>query len=289
MGALLPPDARLADDPYGAAFTGAATERALRFFAARPALGWAALRAIGPLLTSALYLQVRTRVLDDVLRAFARAGGGQVVLLGAGYDCRALRLGGALGGRVTFFEVDHPATQGHKRRVLAGLDGGGADGGGAPVRYLPWDFEARPLEALPAELAAHGHDRGAPTLTILEGVTMYLTAQAVEATVAAVRAYSGPGSELAVSYFDRPLVERPGSARQGGWLVALMVSRVGEPFRFGWSPTELPPWLAARGFGLRWDHDLGDCARELLPPRLAARVPVHGRRCALAPVAAGAA
>ena len=37
-----------------------------------------------------LYMQVRTRVLDDALLAFVRGGGAQIVLLGAGFDCRAL-------------------------------------------------------------------------------------------------------------------------------------------------------------------------------------------------------
>ncbi len=82
MAELLPPEARLVDDPYGLAFANL-HEQALRMRAlakARPVQSWI------------LYMQVRTRVIDDALRAWVAGGGRQVVMLGAGYDCRALRL-----------------------------------------------------------------------------------------------------------------------------------------------------------------------------------------------------
>src|SRR5262249_12138238 len=110
MGAVLPPEARLADDPYGLRFGGAGAEPP-------PWVGALAVKYVLPLRLWVMYMQVRTRILDDILLAFVRGGGRQVVLLGAGYDCRALRFADAL-TETTVFEVDHPATQGHKRRVL---------------------------------------------------------------------------------------------------------------------------------------------------------------------------
>jgi O-methyltransferase involved in polyketide biosynthesis len=56
-------------------------------------------------------MQVRTRLLDDAVRNFIDAGGRQLVLLGAGFDCRALRMPELDCAQV--FEVDHPATQTH--------------------------------------------------------------------------------------------------------------------------------------------------------------------------------
>ena len=85
-------------------------------------------------------MQVRTRVIDDVMLDFVRAGGRQVVLLGAGFDCRALRFERELEG-ATVFEVDHPATQSKKKRVLEGERG-------AHTEYVAWDFESRPLSEL---------------------------------------------------------------------------------------------------------------------------------------------
>src|SRR5258706_539991 len=62
------------------------------------------------------YMQVRTKLLDDAVRNFVELGGTQLVLLGAGFDCRALRMPELDGVHV--FEVDHPATQTHKIRTL---------------------------------------------------------------------------------------------------------------------------------------------------------------------------
>ena len=86
LGMLLPPDVRLAEDPYGVAFSSA---RLARLLAERQPR---ALATVPGLKTWVVYMQVRTRVIDDAIRAFVAGGGDQVVLLGAGYDTRALRL-----------------------------------------------------------------------------------------------------------------------------------------------------------------------------------------------------
>src|SRR5215468_8449468 len=162
MGRLLPEEARLADDPYGLAFS---SPRVTRLFE-RARGTWperaAAIARVPGLSTWIAYMQVRTRLIDDHVRAFAAGGGRQVVVLGAGYDCRALRLPELAGARV--FEVDHPATQGHKRGVLDRL------AARSPAHYLAWDFETHPMDDLPGALADAGHDPVAPTLTIWEGV-----------------------------------------------------------------------------------------------------------------------
>src|SRR5262249_10604890 len=140
-------------------------------------------------------MQVRTRVIDDAVRAFVAAGGRQVVLLGAGYDCRALRLRELDTSDV--YEIDHPATQGHKQDVLQRL------GVVSPARYLAWDFETDPMDDRPTALADSGHDPRAPTLTIWEGVTMYLTEGAIDASLRAIATWSPPRSQLAMTYHTR--------------------------------------------------------------------------------------
>lgn len=266
-GALLPDGARLAEDPYGAAFTSQRLQRLVDSARARGPSAVATMPGVGEWV---LYMQVRTRLLDDAVREFARAGGRQAVLLGAGYDCRALRLPELAGAAV--FEVDHPATQRHKQEVLARL------GARSPSRYLRWDFEKQPVRDLPDALVAAGHDPSLPTITLWEGVTMYLTEPAIEASVEAIAEYSAPDSILAMTYFSRARLERlslPGRA------IAALVARVGEPWRWGWDPDELPDWMAARGFQVERDVSLADAARDLLPPDLAARVADPGRRVAI--------
>jgi len=283
FGRLLPEEVRLADDPYGAVFTSAtlaglieaALERAPRTTGL--SLG-SALRAIRHPLTLLpglspwiLYMQVRTRVIDDALRSFIAKGGRQMLVLGAGYDCRALRMPELDDCRV--FEVDHPATQRHKRSVLE------THGIESPSTYVTWDFEERPVEDLPEHLAELGHDASAPTFTIWEGVTMYLSEPAIDASLRAITEWSGPEGELAMTYFAKDRLAKPSLATRA---IQAVVSTIGEPWRWGWAPAELPAYLAERGLALRDDISLADAARELLPANLASAIPDPGRRVALA-------
>lgn len=263
MAQLLPPEAQLAPDPYGAAFS--YPRLRARIDRLRPL---AETRAFKQWI---LYMQVRTRVIDDALRAFVAAGGRQVVLLGAGYDTRALRLPEL--DAATVLEVDHPATQGHKRSVLAQL------GVESPSRYVTWDFETRAMDDLPDILEEAGIDRGQRVFTIWEGVTMYLTEAAIDASLRAIRAWSPAGSKLAMTYFAKERIAEPTLATR---MLKAVVATFGEPWRFGWDPKDLPGYLAARGFRLERDVSMAEAARALLPADLAALVAREGRRFSLA-------
>ncbi len=259
FGVLLPERERLADDPYGARFA-----RTTPLFRS-PKLA----RALFPR-RAIVYMQVRTRAIDDVMLDFVAAGGRQLVILGAGFDCRALRFAHALADS-TVFEIDHPATQARKRAVLAGDVG-------AKTEYVAWNFEERPMEKLSGELAARGHDRAKKTLTIWEGVTMYLTPRAIDDTVAAVSTYSAPASRFVFNYMERSRIEHPSLRSRLG---AVVVGAVGEPFRFGFEPRELGGWLAARGFSLDRDTGMTELAGELLGDARALRAS-DDRRIAVA-------
>src|SRR6185503_7657367 len=193
MGRLLPENARIADDPYGMAFSSATLARLVN----RSHDGGRAesIARIPGVRIWIIYMQVRTRVIDDAVRAFVAGGGRQVVLLGAGYDCRALRLPELAASDV--FEIDHPATQGHKREVLDRL------AVTSPAHYLAWDFETHPMDDLPGALADAGHDPKDPTMTIWEGVTMYLSEGAIDASLRAIATWSPPRSELVMTYQAR--------------------------------------------------------------------------------------
>jgi methyltransferase (TIGR00027 family) len=272
LGRLLPETARLADDPYGLAFSSSGIARLVdRTRDTRPARAEAIARVPGLSLWIA-YMQVRTRLIDDAVRAFVAAGGRQVVVLGAGYDCRALRLPELAGARV--LEVDHPATQRHKRDVLDRL------GVSSPSHYLAWDFETHPMDDLPGALADAGLDPAALSLTIWEGVTMYLTDAAIHASLRAIASWSATGSQLAMTYMTR--------SRQSLAVRAMraVVDRLGEPFRFGWEPDELPGYLAARGFALTSDVSTSEAGRALLPRDFALQV-VQTDRVAIARRAGG--
>lgn len=135
----------------------------------------------------------RTQFIDGEVADAIGRGVDQVVILGAGYDGRALRFGGA---PTRWFEVDHPSTQADKRRRLAAL-------GVSPVgvTYVPIDLMRGDLETA---LENAGHDATTPTLFLAEGLVPYLTLEATATMLQAVRARAAPGSVLVVTFFVSP-------------------------------------------------------------------------------------
>jgi methyltransferase (TIGR00027 family) len=195
---------------------------------------------------------VRTRVLDDAVRGALAEGLDQLVLLGAGYDSRPYRLRGARNVRV--FEVDLPATQAVKRRVITELLGTAP----AHVRFVPVDFEREPLAQA---MAAAGLAADKRTFFLWEGVVAYLSAEAVDATLRWAGGVSGSGSELAFTYVHRGLLD--GSTRfahADRWVAA--VREADEPFVFGLDPRTLHDYLAERRWRLLEDRSTTEALAE---------------------------
>jgi methyltransferase (TIGR00027 family) len=187
------------------------------------------------------FLCVRARVGDDlVCTAATEEGIEQVVLLGAGFDTLALRVGPAL--RV--FEVDHPGTQAAKLAVLRRV-GLGASAAGR-VRPVACNFET---DDLAARLVASGFDPGRPSVFLWSGVSYYLTAEAASATVAQVAELSAWGSYLLFDYLTPPAVDGTSPDRTAR-CARRRARRAGEPFRFGLDPEHTGDWLASLGFEL---------------------------------------
>ncbi len=141
----------------------------------------------------------RTEILDRAVAQAARAGVRQLVILGAGLDARAWRMPAL--ADVTVFEVDHPATQAWKRTKIENLQRLAAD-----VRLVAVDFERQRVSD---QLAAAGHEAAQPTLWLWEGVTMYLTREAIAATLGELAQRSAQGSILAMTYLTPEIVRLP--------------------------------------------------------------------------------
>jgi methyltransferase (TIGR00027 family) len=187
----------------------------------------------------------RTRLIDDVVRSAIEQGMQQMVLLGAGYDCRAHRLSELRDTRV--FEVDRAETQAAKRE---GIESARELGTRRDVRYVPVDFGK---DDLAASLRAAGWDRTRASIFVWEGVTNYLT-EADVATVLTPIGGAAPGTLLVFTYVHRGVID--GTARfDGADKLLRNVRRLGEPWTFGLRPDEVGDFLAR--FGLELEEDLG--------------------------------
>jgi methyltransferase (TIGR00027 family) len=189
---------------------------------------------------------LRTRYIDDHLKECIDDGITQLVILGAGYDSRAYRIDG-LKGKVRVFEVDHPATQKVKAERLKEVPASLAD----HVMRVPVDFNR---EKLNKRLSESGYDKELKTLFIWEGVTPYLTAEAVDETLAFVVTNSGRGTSIIFNYSVEPVGDGPGDPETSWWTMKkrqkLMEfqKRIGEPFTFGIPEGGVQEFLCSRGF-----------------------------------------
>jgi methyltransferase (TIGR00027 family) len=135
---------------------------------------------------------LRSRFTEERL-AVARERLLQYVILGAGLDSYALRMGHQLGPLIVF-EVDDPTIQSWKRKRLEAL------GLTLPqqLRFVPCDFERT---SLPEALAESGFAQTQPCFISWLGVTQYLTRLAVCETLrwAAGRP---AGSEIVLTFLE---------------------------------------------------------------------------------------
>lgn len=182
------------------------------------------------------FMAVRSRYSEDELVNARARGVRQYVVLGAGLDTFAWR-NPWLDLRV--FEVDFPATQRWKRQRLANV------GMEMPptLTFAPVDFESQTLSD---GLRAAGFEADQPAYFSWLGVTMYLTREAFQSTVAFIGALPSGGGvtfDYAVDRSELGLFEKLALDR-----LESKVAAMGEPFQLFFRPAELRAAMALRGF-----------------------------------------
>lgn len=180
------------------------------------------------------FITARERYIDDFLKACLSKGLDQVVVLGAGFDTRAYRIEGIEKTRV--FEVDHPATQALKLMRLNKAIGSLPD----HVTFVPIDFNTQTLDE---RLLTSGYNELGKTLFIWQGVTGYLTPEAIDNTLAFIANHSGPGSSVIFDYFTNEALHGPEVKK-----IWLIMRAIGEKIVFGIDEDQIELFLAQRGF-----------------------------------------
>src|ERR1700691_907790 len=251
-----PPRTRLFSDPYAASFLSSGFRRALRI-ASIPVLGraipWLADMIIPGARSSGI---ARTRWIDDALVAALGNGIRQVVILGAGFDCRAFRIPELRAARI--FEVDHPQTFATKRAHLAQF----IEREPTNLSFVQIDFNRQSLEEV---LRQAGFDPAERSIFLWERVTNYLTAGAVTAALRFV-ASCAAGTDLIFPYVHRTALELPASCPAAEKLLRSL-EKMGEPWTFGLLPEEVSAFLATSGLRLRQDVGSSDYRAQIMGQR----------------------
>ncbi|MDB5533611.1 MAG: hypothetical protein JWO28_1926 [Hyphomicrobiales bacterium] len=181
----------------------------------------------------------RARFIEDLAVEQATLGVDQYVILGAGIDTFAQRRPEIAAG-LKVFEVDTPGPQAWKRQRLIDLGFGVPDW----LRLVPVDFEAG--DVWWQKLAEAGFDPGRPAVVASTGVSMYLTRDAIAATLRQVAALA-PGSTLAMSFL-LPIELADPDVRPGLEMAAKGARNSGTPFISFFTPDEMLALARESGF-----------------------------------------
>ncbi|HMH21503.1 MAG TPA: SAM-dependent methyltransferase [Puia sp.] len=252
-----PPKNRLFSDPYAIHFLDKGFQLACRACSILP-LESLFYRIIQRRMPGALASGLaRTYYIDELLKRTIRAGARQVIILGAGFDTRALRL--PILKNVPVIEIDHPDTARSKMNTLKKVLGGALP---THIRYLQTDFGRQGLAELFREQAI---DLSIPTTFIWEGMTNYLQREAVGKVFALAGEFPA-GSSIIFTYIDKKVLDQP-SAFFGAERLLKDLDRIEEKWTCGFAPEELPEFL--RPFHLQLVEDKGaeDYRENYIPER----------------------
>jgi methyltransferase (TIGR00027 family) len=181
----------------------------------------------------------RARFIEDLVTERVAQGVGQYVILGAGLDTFAQRRQ-ELAARLIVFEIDQPGPQAWKRQRLVEL------GFGIPesLRLVPVNFEAG--ASWWDELVRSGFEQSRPAVVASTGVSMYLSREAIVATLRQVAALA-PGSTFAMS-FMLPIELTDPEVRPGIERAAAGARANGTPFISFFTPAEMLDLARDAGF-----------------------------------------
>jgi methyltransferase (TIGR00027 family) len=202
-----------------------------------------------------LFIAMRSRFAEDSARLAIEKGVRQILVMGAGLDTFAYRLEPT--HQLRIFELDHPATQGEKRRRLTDAQIAAP----AHISYVAHDFEGG---SMVGALQAAGFDSAKPTFVLWLGVTPYLTEEAVFVTLSELASWSG-GAEVVFDYANPPQAIKEKAARDFHRQMAERVAANGEPFRCYFDSGELHACARELGFARIEDLDRAALVARYLP------------------------
>jgi methyltransferase (TIGR00027 family) len=178
-----------------------------------------------------LHYVLRKKRIEELVR---KGGFRQLIVLGAGLDTLALRLS----REMTCIEIDHPATQNLKAKLL---DCGGHS---AALELLPVDFTKETMtDALKRSSRYRPNE---PALFIAESVLLYLTESEVRNLFAQLKAR--PAATRLIFTFWEP--RTPINFQNATFIADWYLRKHGEPGRWAIAPEKLREFLESEGFTL---------------------------------------
>ena len=203
------------------------------------------------------HLISRTKFIDELIEKSAVNGIEQYVILGAGYDSRAHRL--KLPSSMKIFEVDQPEVSDNKLAKLPKELPNSEN-----VTYVNIDFS---YQSLTEQLIGAGLDQKKSTIFTLEGVSQYITKEAVSSTIKELASLTrDTNSIFFMSYVDELLDKNPEACFGEGYpnpakkasLIKGLSAKVGEPWISFYNGAEIEDLLSQNGYSIEENVTLED-------------------------------
>jgi len=256
---LAEPEERIINDPYADRFVLGAS--VIKFMGHRLNV-WLAQKLVPGFHE---HLISRTRFIDDLVKKNSASGVEQYVILGAGYDSRAHRL--ELPSSLRIFEVDQPEVQARKRSKLPEELSNSEN-----MTYVAVDFTH---QSLTEQLMNAGFDQNKSTVFTLEGVSQYITKEALSSTIKEVAALTQRASStFFISYVSDLFDKNPEACFGKGYpnaekrakLIMYGSAKVGEPWISFYGAEEIENVLSQNGYSVKENVTLKDLNSRYFAP-----------------------
>eukprot|EP00005_Dracoamoeba_jomungandri_P004883 CAMPEP_0174252718 /NCGR_PEP_ID=MMETSP0439-20130205/2081_1 /TAXON_ID=0 /ORGANISM="Stereomyxa ramosa, Strain Chinc5" /LENGTH=313 /DNA_ID=CAMNT_0015333305 /DNA_START=156 /DNA_END=1097 /DNA_ORIENTATION=+ len=209
------------DDVYAAYFIPWFTRIGLKFYLPY----WWLLRAYPDLGVGASYVYARAKMGEELVLDACANGVKNIVMLGAGFDCKFHILQKQIPSDVKLFEVDIDTTQQYKLNRLHYLLKNKGLSVNPNIKYVAVDFEEQDFIEC---LQDNDFDVDEPTLFLWEGVCMYLDEKSVKEVMNNIKANAGSESYL---YMDILTAKKNKSNKVLQFLLSVL-QKIKEPMKF---------------------------------------------------------
>ena len=180
----------------------------------------------------------------------------QVLVLAAGYDTLAMRLAPQYKD-ADFFEIDHPSTARVKQKAIRQLfqEKASTTKTSSSLSSFPSNLylEAQDLEAIGLrhalqDVLSHDFDCTAPTIVVVEGLTMYLNEATVIQILDDVAACVPVGSRIVLDHLGWKNGRIDAGVLLG--IMMWMMEVIREPWKWGKDPADLQEFVSKKGSGV---------------------------------------
>ena len=198
------------------------------------------------------HFALRKRCITEYVEKAVKNGARQLIVIGGGFDTLSLQIAKKYAA-VKVLEIDHPATQSFKLKVLKGSK--------TQVQFLGLDLSKSTKKDLLLKSTLYSGE--VKSVFVAEGLTMYIREKELEDILTFVRDESGPKSQFIFTYMQEQAPDNF-QFHNASSLTNIWLKLKGESFTWGARKEHLEKILETKGFDICAHIRQGQLRRKYL-------------------------